>query len=140
MTKTKLALLVFALALPAIAQDDVGPMYHGKTKVNHNFYLATAGNSTYNIVQKSGFRSAILSVAMRCASGTIKGSLAIDGTDVTGCSGNGTAGAGALSVSSTESESSCYSNNELLPGQTLSVVTDTNSTCLGLSVSVDALR
>ncbi len=136
-TVAGLSLVVYSYFALAV---DVGPLYIGKTPSELNYYVGTAGNATHVFVQKANYGRTINGFAAKCTSGTIKASLAIDGTDVTNCSGALAAGAGALSVSNSENSAECAVNNVALEGQTISLITDTNSTCLGLAVTVNETR
>lgn len=133
LSKPFFVLSAFSLVLVSlVATADVGPMYVGSTPTENNFVLATAANATYPLVQKAAYARLVNDLTVKCASGTILASLAIDGTDITGCT--------LKSGSSSEASYTCSSNGYVNAGQTLSLVTENNSTCLGLAVTVNQTR
>lgn len=107
-------------------------MYVGATSSETNFVIASAANGTLPLVQKAAYGRLVNELTLKCASGTILASLAIDGTDITGCT--------LKSGSSTEASYTCSANGYVSAGNTLTLVLENNSSCVGLGVTVNETR
>lgn len=87
---------------------------------------------TYVLNQKAAFAYTIQSFNVVTSSGTITAALKINGTNVTGCN--------AISVTSANSANTCTAANAVVAGDTLTLVTTSNSSGADLAYSVKLLR
>lgn len=101
-----------------------------------NLFIETAADKTYVLVLNSSSAKQVTSVAAKCASGTISGSLKIEGAAITSCD------TAQLAWTSSETGDTCDtgSSNNLAAGNTLTLVTSSNSSCLDLQVTVLTTR
>lgn len=94
--------------------------------------IETPSNKTYPIRLKAKFAATINEISLKTASGTITAKLTINGVDVTGCT--------AISVTSTASLTSCTAANTVASGDTINLVTTSNSSAADLQFSVKLTR
>ena len=101
-----------------------------------NLLIETATDKTYTLVLNAAYARQVTSIAAKCASGTISGELKIEGTGITNCQ------AAQMPWTSTETSDTCDtgSSNNLAAGNTLTLVTTSNSSCLDLQVTVLTTR
>jgi len=94
--------------------------------------VETPSNKTYVLRLKAKYAGTINEVSLKTASGTITAKLQIGGVDVTGCTG--------ISVTSTASLTSCTAANTFASGDTLTLITSSNSSAADLQWSVKVTR
>jgi hypothetical protein len=96
------------------------------------FTLPTGANGTYVLVQKASFGFTIDAVVHDTASGSITCAVQIDGTAV--------GSASALTVDSTETETTTGSPKTVSAGNTVQLVLSSNSSALGVSIQLKCVR
>lgn len=95
-------------------------------------FIETPSNKTYVLRVKAKYAGTINEVSLKTASGTITAKLQIGGVDVTSCT--------AISVTSTASTTSCTAANTFASGDTITMITSSNSSAADLQFSVKVTR
>lgn len=95
-------------------------------------FIETPSNKTYVLRVKAKYAGTINEVSLKTASGTITAKLQIGGVDVTSCTG--------ISVTSTASTTSCTAANTFASGDTITLVTSSNSSAADLQFSVKVTK
>lgn len=94
--------------------------------------IESPSNKTYILRLNAKYAGTINEVSLKTASGTITAKLQKDGVDVTSCTG--------ISVSSSESTTTCTGANSIAAGETVTLVTSSNSSAADLQFSVKITR
>lgn len=94
--------------------------------------VETPTNKTYVLRLKAKYSGTIDEISLKTASGTITAKLQIGGVDVTSCTG--------ISVTSTASLTSCTAANTFASGDTITLITSSNSSAADLQWSVKVTR
>jgi len=94
--------------------------------------IETPSNKTYTLFQKAKFAFTINNISMATSSGTITVALKINGTNVTSCS--------SISVTSSNSDTTCTAANSVSTGDQVTLVTTSNSSAADLAFSLKYSR
>ena len=94
--------------------------------------IETPSNKTYILRLNAKYPGTISNISLKTASGTITAKLQKEGVDVTSCT--------AISVTSTESTTTCTAANTFVAGDTITLVTTSNSSAADLQFSVQLAR
>lgn len=89
-----------------------------------SFHIATGENKTFTLMLSAAQAMNVDKVVFKTTSGTITGALKINGTNITGLS--------ALSFTSAEDEELATAANSLAVGDTLTLVTSSNSAAVDI--------
>jgi hypothetical protein len=138
-TANGLSLAGQALSLQAASDSVPGAM----TAADHTAFtglkveqidgmIESASAKTYVLRLNAKYAATVNEITLKTASGTITEKLQIDGVDVTSCTG--------ISVTSSESTTSCTAANSLAAGNTLTLVTSSASSPVDLQMSVKLTR
>jgi DUF4097 and DUF4098 domain-containing protein YvlB len=94
--------------------------------------IETPSNKTYILRLNAKYPGTISNISLKTASGTITAKLQKEGVDVTSCT--------AISVTSAESTTTCTGANTFVAGDTITLVTTSNSSAADLQFSVQLAR
>lgn len=97
-------------------------------------HIETVSDKDYTLIQKAQYARQIVSIAIKCTSGSVTAALEVDSVDITTCT--------AISVTTSESETTCDtgSSNDLSSGETLDLEISNNSSCTDLVFTVKTSR
>lgn len=97
-------------------------------------HILSPSNDDFFLVLNAKYARQIVDISIKCGSGTITAALEIDGTVITTCTG--------ISVTSTEGTTTCDTgaSNDLAVGETLELVTSSDSSCADLLFCVKTTR
>lgn len=96
--------------------------------------IETVDDQDYTLVGKAQYARQIVSIAIKCASGTVTAGLEIDSTNITTCT--------SISVTDSEQEVTCDTgvSNDLAASETLDLEMASNSSCLDLWFVIKTTR
>ena len=131
----KIFLLLLFFCLQSQAVDSGGSLGAGvggggpSALASGHWLFLSPGNDDFPVVQHNFDAKDIKTVVTKCESGTITVDVEINGTDVTGCT--------AIATTSTESVNTCSAAKTLVAGDTIEIVTISDSSCVMLSVDLE---